>query len=112
MTQKELEKKASDNTNDIISSLNINSFSKDELLLLLGKIIHYYSTDYITRDIELNIPAERLIDFLRLEKTAGINQGLEFADSLIDVPTVVEKSCSDYKELIGDFIEELGIQPG
>jgi hypothetical protein len=112
MTQKELEKKASDNTNDIISSLGIKSFSKDELLLLLGKLIHYYSTDFISRDIELNIPAERLIDFLRLEKTAGINQGLEFADSLIDVPTVVDKSCSDYKELIRDFIKELGIQPG
>ncbi|MGD1008025.1 MAG: hypothetical protein ABR980_12435 [Ignavibacteriaceae bacterium] len=42
MTQKELEKIASDNTNDIISSLDIISFSKDDLILLLGKIIHYY----------------------------------------------------------------------
>jgi hypothetical protein len=110
MTKKELEKIASDNTNDIISSLNIKSFNKDELLLLLGKIIHYYSTDYISRDIEVSIPAERLIDYLRLEKTDGIDQGLKFAGSLIDVDTVVEKSCSDYKELIGSFIEELGIE--
>ena len=112
MTQKELENIASDNTNDIISSLNIKAFSKDELLLLLGKIIHYYSSDSMSRDIELSIPAVRLIDFLKLEKTAGIDQGLEFAGSLIDIPTVVEKSCSDYKKLIEDFIEELGIQPG
>ena len=91
--------------------MNINSFSKDELLLLLKKIIHYYSTDYISRDIELNIPAERLIDYLRLERTADIDQGLKFAGSLIDIPTVVEKSCSDYKELVQDFIEELGIEP-
>ena len=109
MTQKELEKISSDNTSDIISSLNIKSFSKDELLLLLGKIIHYYSTDFISRDIELSIPVEKLIDFLKLEKTAGTNQGFKFAGSLIDVP-VVEKAFSDYKELVGSFIEELGIE--
>jgi hypothetical protein len=108
MTQKELEKIVSDNTDDIISSLDIKSFSKDELLLLLAKIIHYYSTDFISRDIELKIPAEKLMEFLRLEKMAGIDQGLKFAGSLIDIPTIVEKSCMDYKELVRDFIEELG----
>jgi hypothetical protein len=112
MTQKELEKIALDNTNDIISSLDIKSFSRERLLLLLGKIIHYYSFDFISRDIELNIPAERLIEFLRLEKTDGMDHGLKFAGSLIDVDNVVEKSCSNYRELIKDFIQELGIQPG
>ena len=110
MIQKELEKIAPDNTNDIINTLNIKSFSKNDLILLLKKIIHYYSTDYISRDIELSIPAERLIDYLRIEKTAGTDKGLEFAGSLIDVPTVVDKSCLNYQELIGGFIEELGIR--
>ena len=61
-------------------------------------MILYYSSDSISRDIEVSIPAERLIEFLRLEKTAGIDEGLKFAGSLIDVPTVMEKSCSDYTE--------------
>jgi len=110
MTQQELEEIASDNTNDIISSLNIKSFSKDELLLLLSKIIHYYSSDSMSRDIEFNIPVERLMEFIRLEKTDGVDEGLKFAGSTIDIPAVVQKSCSDYKELIGDFIEELKIE--
>ncbi|MGA7722177.1 MAG: hypothetical protein WCA84_13490 [Ignavibacteriaceae bacterium] len=67
---------------------------------MLRKIIHYYSTNFISGDIELNIPVGRLIELLRFEKTAGIDKGLEFSCSLIDVPNIVSWGFGGYANFL------------